>query len=128
MYLARRRAERLVAERFGERAEDFYVTSLSCRTICYKGMFMAWQLFGYYPDLADERVVSALAIARVLEADPEWLFDDSKGWPPPHSLNRFEELSEEQLLTIADLILRRLLEMLSEKRRSGPPKDPGLPQ
>ena len=62
LYLARRRAERLVAERFGEKAEDFYVTSLSCRTICYKGMFMAWQLFEYYPDLADERVVSALAI------------------------------------------------------------------
>ncbi|HDS84310.1 MAG TPA: glutamate synthase large subunit [Phycisphaerales bacterium] len=28
---------------------------------CYKGMFMAWQLFAYYPDLADERFVSALA-------------------------------------------------------------------
>ncbi len=25
-------------------------------------MFMAWQLFAYYPDLADERVISALAI------------------------------------------------------------------
>jgi glutamate synthase (NADPH) large chain len=47
---------------FGEKAEDFYVVSLSCRTICYKGMFMAWQLFAYYPDLADERVKSALAI------------------------------------------------------------------
>ena len=62
LYLARRRAERLVAENFREKAEDFYITSLSCRTICYKGMFMAWQLFEYYPELADERVVSALAI------------------------------------------------------------------
>ncbi len=62
LYLARKRAERLVGEQFGEKAEDFYVVSLSCRTICYKGMFMAWQLFAYYPDLADERVKSALAI------------------------------------------------------------------
>jgi len=62
LYLARKRAERLARERFGDAAEDFYVISLSCRTICYKGMFMAWQLFEYYPDLKDERVTSALAI------------------------------------------------------------------
>ena len=62
LYLARRRSERLVREQFGEQGEDFYITSLSSRTICYKGMFMAWQLFAYYPELADERVKSALAI------------------------------------------------------------------
>jgi glutamate synthase (NADPH/NADH) large chain len=62
LYLARRRAERLVRETFGEEGEDFYVASLSCRTICYKGMFMARQLFAYYPDLEDRRVKSALAI------------------------------------------------------------------
>ncbi len=62
LYQARRRAEKLVREKFGDEGQDFYITSLSCRTICYKGMFMARQLFEYYPDLADERVVSALAI------------------------------------------------------------------
>jgi glutamate synthase domain-containing protein 1 len=62
LYLARKRSERLVREQFGEQGEDFYVTSLSSRTICYKGMFMAWQLFAFYPDLADERIKSALAI------------------------------------------------------------------
>ncbi len=62
LYLARRRAEKLVAEKLGDDGQDFYVTSLSSRTICYKGMFMARQLFEYYPDLADERIVSALAI------------------------------------------------------------------
>ena len=62
LYLARKRAEKLVRKYFGQRAEDFYVTSLSSSTICYKGMFMAWQLFAYYHDLADERVKSALAI------------------------------------------------------------------
>ena len=62
LYFARGRAENLVREKFGEEAEDFYIVSLSCRTICYKGMFMAWQLFDYYPELADERLISALAI------------------------------------------------------------------
>jgi glutamate synthase (NADPH) large chain len=62
LFLARKRAEKLVRKSFGQEGEDFYVPSLSCRTICYKGMFMAWQLFAYYPDLADERVSSALAI------------------------------------------------------------------
>jgi glutamate synthase (NADPH/NADH) large chain len=62
LYLARGRAEKAVKEKIGEEGIDFYITSLSCRTICYKGMFMAWQLFDYYPDLADESLTSALAI------------------------------------------------------------------
>ncbi|MHC4586764.1 MAG: glutamate synthase central domain-containing protein, partial [Planctomycetota bacterium] len=62
LYLARKRAERLVKEKHGDNGQDFYVVSLSCRTICYKGMFMAWQLFAYYPDLAEKSLKSALAI------------------------------------------------------------------
>jgi len=62
LYLARKRAERRVREACGPTAEDFYVVSMSCRTICYKGMFMDWQLFAYYPDLEDERMTSALCI------------------------------------------------------------------
>lgn len=62
LFLARKLAERNIREKFGEEGEDFYVTSMSCNTICYKGMFLAPQLFGYYPDLSDERVISALAI------------------------------------------------------------------
>jgi glutamate synthase domain-containing protein 2/glutamate synthase domain-containing protein 1/glutamate synthase domain-containing protein 3 len=62
LYLVRKRAERLVKEKLGDNGRDFYVASLSCRTICYKGMFMAWQLFAYYPDLAKKNLKSALAI------------------------------------------------------------------
>jgi len=62
LYLGRKRAHRLVREKFGEVCKDFYIVSLSCRTICYKGMFMARQLFSYYRDLSDERLTSALAI------------------------------------------------------------------
>ncbi len=42
--------------------EDFYVVSLSCRTITYKGMFLSAQLGAYYPDLCDEGFTSALAL------------------------------------------------------------------
>jgi glutamate synthase domain-containing protein 2/glutamate synthase domain-containing protein 1/glutamate synthase domain-containing protein 3 len=62
LYLTRKRAERLVKEKLGDNGQDFYIVSLSCRTICYKGMFMAWQLFAYYPDLAEKNLKSALAI------------------------------------------------------------------
>ncbi|ESR24251.1 Glutamate synthase [NADPH] large chain [Lutibaculum baratangense AMV1] len=42
--------------------EDYYPVSLSSRTLVYKGMFLAYQLGEYYPDLNDERVESALAL------------------------------------------------------------------
>ena len=62
LYLARKRAERVARESAGGGAAGFYVVSLSCRTICYKGMFLAPQLFSYYADLSDERLTSALAL------------------------------------------------------------------
>src|SRR5204863_9991507 len=40
----------------------FYVSSLSCRTIVYKGMLTANQLSLYYPDLREPLVESALAL------------------------------------------------------------------
>lgn len=41
---------------------DVYFASLSPRTIVYKGMLDSAQLGDFYPDLADERVRSALAL------------------------------------------------------------------
>jgi glutamate synthase (NADPH/NADH) large chain len=41
---------------------QFYVPSLSARTVCYKGMLMAYQVGEYYLDLKDPRVESALAL------------------------------------------------------------------
>ncbi|GHA27003.1 glutamate synthase [Devosia pacifica] len=40
----------------------FYVVSMSARTLVYKGMFLAFQLGAFYPDLRDERFESALAL------------------------------------------------------------------
>ena len=62
LYVVRKRIERRVTETLGPAADEFYVPSMSCRTIVYKGMFLAPQLFAYYPDLADQRVRTALAI------------------------------------------------------------------
>ena len=39
-----------------------YFSSLSARTIVYKGMLTAHQLAGFYADLADERMQSAIAL------------------------------------------------------------------
>ncbi|MCD4534803.1 glutamate synthase large subunit [Nocardioides sp. cx-169] len=45
-----------------ERDADVYFPSLSSRTLAYKGMLTTEQLDGFYPDLLDERVASALAV------------------------------------------------------------------
>ncbi len=42
--------------------DDCYFASLSARTVTYKGMLTSHQLAGFYPDLADERLVSGLAL------------------------------------------------------------------
>ena len=45
-----------------ENALGIYVSSLSSRTIVYKGMLTTGQLEPFYPDLSDERFTSALAL------------------------------------------------------------------
>jgi len=42
--------------------DQFYIASLSARTICYKGLMLAHQMGRYYPDLSDEDFQSALAL------------------------------------------------------------------
>ncbi len=41
---------------------DFYIPSLSARTVVYKGMVLASQVGPFFPDLLDDRVNSALAL------------------------------------------------------------------
>jgi glutamate synthase (NADPH/NADH) large chain len=59
LYIIRRRIERRVLE---EHIGDFYICSLSCRSIIYKGLFLAEQVDLFYPDLLDERFISSFAI------------------------------------------------------------------
>ncbi|GIX02734.1 MAG: hypothetical protein KatS3mg112_1671 [Thermogutta sp.] len=62
LFVTRKKLEHRVRRELGDAAVDFYIPSMSCYTIVYKGMFLAPQLAAYYPDLSDPRVVSALAI------------------------------------------------------------------
>jgi glutamate synthase (ferredoxin) len=50
------------AEGAGGGNDDFYIPSLSCRTIAYKGMLTATQVEEFYPDLHDERMEAAIAL------------------------------------------------------------------
>jgi len=59
LYVVRRRIERRVAE---ASIADFYICSLSCRSVVYKGMFLAEQLSAFYPDLLDSLFISNFAI------------------------------------------------------------------
>ena len=59
LYLIRRRIEKkVIAAQIG----DFYICSLSCKSIIYKGLFLAESLSVFYPDLTDERFESRVAI------------------------------------------------------------------
>jgi len=58
LYLARRRAE----ASYREHDVDTYIVSMSARTVVYKGLMVAAQLERFFPDLADERTVSSVAL------------------------------------------------------------------
>jgi glutamate synthase (NADPH/NADH) large chain len=61
LYIARRAAEKAM-DAFPEIGEQFYVVSMSSRTIVYKGLLLAPQMAVFFPDLGDERMKSALAL------------------------------------------------------------------
>jgi glutamate synthase (ferredoxin) len=62
LYVIRRRARHAVRRLEIPEKANFYIPSLSCRTIVYKGMLNSDQLTAFYPDLVDDRVESALAM------------------------------------------------------------------
>ena len=57
LYIIRRRIEKAAAG-----VNGFYVCSLSCRSVIYKGMMLAEQVSVFYPDLEDERFISSYAV------------------------------------------------------------------
>ena len=62
LFVIRKLVENAVRESSWTGKENFYVPSLSSRTIVYKGMLLANQVDTFYHDLKDERMVSALAL------------------------------------------------------------------
>ena len=61
LFVARKRMEHAVRALALEGGDQFYVPSMSSRTIVYKGMLLADQVGEYYPDLRDPAMASALA-------------------------------------------------------------------
>ena len=59
LYVIRRRIEKAAV---AAQITGFYIASLSCRSIIYKGMMLAEQVAAFYPDLMDERFRSAFTI------------------------------------------------------------------
>ena len=59
LYIVRRRIEKAVIR---DMISDFYLCSLSSRSVIYKGMFLAEQVTAFFPDLLDQRFVSSFAI------------------------------------------------------------------
>ena len=62
LFIIRKRIEHQIRLSDWEGHENFYIPSLSSRTLLYKGMLLANQVDAYYQDLKDERVVSAMAL------------------------------------------------------------------
>jgi glutamate synthase (NADPH/NADH) large chain len=62
LYILRRYINKTVTETIPAAAEHFYFTSLSCKTIIYKGQVTTYQLRKYFTDLADPRIASGFAM------------------------------------------------------------------
>ncbi len=62
LYILRKVISNTVNGETGGRDIGFYTVSLSCRTLVYKGMFLAYQLGAYYLDLHHPKFASALAL------------------------------------------------------------------
>jgi len=60
LYVIRKRASNII--RYDGLDPNFYIPSLSCRTIVYKGMLTTMQVKEFYPDLQDSLVSSAIAL------------------------------------------------------------------
>ena len=62
LYGVRKRIENRIASSSFVEKKDFYVVSLSTRSLIYKGMLESMQLRKYFPDLTNEYFTSALAL------------------------------------------------------------------
>ncbi len=59
IYIVRKKIEKKITQ---SQLKDFYISSISSRSIIYKGMFLAEHLSDFYPDLLDKRFISRFSI------------------------------------------------------------------
>ncbi len=62
LFVIRKQVENAIRDENLKEGNDFYIASLSTRTIVYKGMLLANQVGPFYPDLNDELMDSAMAL------------------------------------------------------------------
>ena len=62
LFILRKYATHIITESVKGVDNQFYFSSLSYKTIAYKGMLTSLQLKYYFPDLENEEIVSALAV------------------------------------------------------------------
>ncbi|MES2993593.1 MAG: glutamate synthase subunit alpha, partial [Pseudomonadota bacterium] len=75
LYVIRKTASSAIQALKLTHSREYYVPSMSCRTIIYKGLLLADQVGKYYKDLQDTRVTSALALVHQrfsTNTFPEW--------------------------------------------------------
>jgi glutamate synthase (NADPH/NADH) large chain len=75
LYVIRKTASSAIQALKLTHSREYYVPSMSCRTVIYKGLLLASQVGTYYKDLQDPRTVSALALVHQrfsTNTFPEW--------------------------------------------------------
>src|SRR3954467_3647251 len=75
LYVIRKTASAAIQSLRLKHSKEYYVPSMSSRTVVYKGLLLADQVGTYYLDLLDERCVSALGLVHQrfsTNTFPEW--------------------------------------------------------
>jgi glutamate synthase (NADPH) large chain len=75
LYVIRKTASAAIQALKLTHSREYYVPSMSCRTIIYKGLLLAHQVGPYFKDLQDPRTTSALALVHQrfsTNTFPEW--------------------------------------------------------
>jgi len=75
LYVIRKTASHAIQKLALKHGKEYFVPSMSARTVIYKGLLLAGQVGQYYRDLQDPRFVSALALVHQrfsTNTFPEW--------------------------------------------------------
>ncbi|MCP5288067.1 MAG: glutamate synthase subunit alpha [Burkholderiaceae bacterium] len=75
LYVIRRTASTAIQNLRLTHSREYYVPSMSCRTVIYKGLLLAHQVGQYYRDLVDPRATAAFALVHQrfsTNTFPEW--------------------------------------------------------
>jgi glutamate synthase (NADPH) large chain len=75
LYVIRKTASAAIQNLGLKHSKEYYVPSMSCRTVVYKGLLLATQVGDYYQDLQNAKCVSALALVHQrfsTNTFPEW--------------------------------------------------------